>query len=98
MTLLLGTGESVLFAIVAESVGILGYFSDIGLASALIQQKKTVTTKELRTTFTIQQLLVFILLIVAGCIYPSISQSKSYGNKEMWIFYFPLLFLSCRLS
>lgn len=86
LTLLLGTGEVGLFAIVAESVGILGYFSDIGLASALIQQKKTVTTKELRTTFTIQQLLVFILLIVAGCIYPSISQSKSYGNKEMWIF------------
>ncbi len=85
LTILLGTGEVGLFAIVAESVGILGYFSDVGLASALIQQKESVTKKELQTTFLIQQFLVFIALLVVYLIYPRISLSKGYGSKEMWI-------------
>nr|MBP9817640.1 hypothetical protein [Candidatus Shapirobacteria bacterium] len=36
LSILLGAGDVGLFAIVAESVAILGYFSDVGLASALI--------------------------------------------------------------
>ncbi len=54
LTILLGTAEVGLFAIVAESVGILGYFSDVGLAAALIQKKSEVKKKELQSTFTIQ--------------------------------------------
>jgi len=86
LTILLGTGEVGLFAIVAESVGILGYFSDIGLASALIQQKDEVTKDELQTTFLIQQILVIVSLIVISFIFSKISVSKSYGSKETWIF------------
>ncbi len=85
LTLLLGTGEVGLFAIVSESVSILGYFSDIGLASALIQQKDPITRSEMQTTFVIQQLLVLIALIIVAIIYPKIAQSKSYGPQEMWI-------------
>ena len=85
LTILLGTGEIGLFAIVAESVSILGYFSDVGLAPALIQQRATPTLKQLRTTFFIQQLLVVIALIIVAIIYPKISQSHSYGAKELWI-------------
>lgn len=85
LTILLGTSEVGLFAIVAESVGILGYFSDIGLAAALIQQKDEVTIDELRTTFTIQQLLVILGLVVVAVIYPQIASSKGYGDKELWI-------------
>jgi len=85
LTILLGTGEVGLFAIVAESVGILGYFSDIGLASALIQKKETVTLSELRTTFFIQQILVLIALGVVALIYPQISLAKGYGSRELWI-------------
>ena len=85
LTVLLGTGEIGLFAIVAESVSILGYFSDVGLAPALIQQRIVPTLKQLRTTFFIQQLLVVIALIIVSLIYPQISQSRSYGAKELWI-------------
>lgn len=85
LTLLLGTGEVGLFAIVAESVGILGYFSDIGLASALIQQKEEPTTKELRSTFFIQQSLVLIALLLMFFIYPRVSQTKGYSQKELLI-------------
>ena len=85
LTILLGTGEVGLFALVSESVGILGYFSDIGLAAALIQKKDSVTKSELQTTFFIQQSLVIIALIIVAFIYPNISINKNYGSKEMWI-------------
>jgi O-antigen/teichoic acid export membrane protein len=85
LTILLGTGEVGLFAVVAEAISILGYFSDIGLASALIQQKDEVTKEQLQTTFFIQQTLVLVALSIVFLIYPSISSSRSYGSKEMWI-------------
>ena len=85
LTIILGTGEVGLFAIVAESIGVLGYFSDVGLASALIQQKEEPDTLSLRTTFTVQQILVFLCLVAVAIFYPSLSQSKNYGSREMWI-------------
>ncbi len=85
LTILLGRADVGLFAIVAESVGILGYFSDVGLASALIQQKETPSRSELQTTFAIQQSLVIIALIIVAIVYPQISLAKSYGPKELWI-------------
>jgi len=86
LTILLGTGDVGLFAVVSESVSILGYFSDIGLAGALIQKKEKVEKVELRTTFTIQQILVFIGLLVIGIFYSKYSASKGYGSREFWIF------------
>ncbi|MGI5841558.1 MAG: oligosaccharide flippase family protein, partial [Patescibacteria group bacterium] len=85
LSILLGTGEVGLFAIVAESVGILGYFSDVGLASALIQKKGKVSKEDLRTTFFIQQLLVITSLIVVSVVFSRLSQAKGYGSKELWI-------------
>ena len=85
LSILLGTAEVGLFAIVAESVGILGYFSDIGLASALIQQKDKILKRQLKSTFTIQQALVFISLFVLALSYHQISLKKGYGSKELWI-------------
>lgn len=85
LTIILGKGEVGLFAIVAESIGILGYFSDVGLASALIQQKEEPDKISLRTTFTIQQLLVFLCLLSVVIFYPEFSQHKGYGQKELWI-------------
>lgn len=85
LTVLLGTGEVGLFAVVSESIGILGYFSDVGLASALIQKKQTPTREELQTTFFIQQLLVLLGLIIFSVIYDRVSQSKNYSLPEFLI-------------
>jgi O-antigen/teichoic acid export membrane protein len=52
-----------IFFIVSAIINFLAYFSDIGLAAALIQKKEKVTETDLRTTFTIQQGLVLILLL-----------------------------------
>lgn len=85
LTVILGAGEVGLFAIVAESIAILGYFSDVGLASALIQQKDETNTTDLRTSFTVQQILVFIGITIIALIYPNIAKSNNYGDKEFWI-------------
>lgn len=86
LTILLGTGEVGLFAIVSESIGILGYFSDMGLASAIIQKKSAPSTQELRTTFTIQQLVVITGLLIVTSLYIPLALSKGYGPKENLIF------------
>lgn len=64
LTILLKQSEIGLFALIVEIIGILAYFSDIGLAAALIQQKDEVTREELQTTFLIQQILVVLGLTI----------------------------------
>lgn len=53
------------FYVVSAIISFLGYFSDIGLAAALIQKKEQVTQEELVTTFTIQQMLVGAAVILS---------------------------------
>jgi len=53
------------YFVVSSVIAFLQYFSDIGLAAALIQQKEAVTDEDLQTTFTIQQVLVVTAVIVA---------------------------------
>lgn len=57
-----------LFYVVSAIIAFLGYFSDVGLAAALIQKKEHLTREDLVTTFTIQQLLVgtAVILTLAG--------------------------------
>lgn len=61
-----------IFYVVSAIISFFTYFSDIGLAAALIQKKESLTEKDLQTTFTIQQVLiislVFILFITANYI------------------------------
>ncbi len=53
------------YLIVSSVIAFLQYFSDIGLAAALIQQKDAITQDELKTTFTIQQALVITACAIA---------------------------------
>lgn len=53
------------YFVVSAAINFLGYFSDIGLAAALIQKKEEITREELKTTFTIQQMLVITVVIIA---------------------------------
>src|SRR3989338_10740183 len=54
-----------IFFVVSAAIAFLSYFSDIGLAAAIIQTKEAITDEELRTTFTIQQILVVSVVIIA---------------------------------
>lgn len=66
----LGKYEFGVFAIVSAIINFLVYFSDIGLAAALIQKKEKPTDIDLKTTFTIQQILVFVLIGIVFLLTP----------------------------
>lgn len=74
LTVFLNPSEFGIFFIVSAIVNFLAYFSDIGLAAALIQKKEKVSEKDLRTTFTVQQLLVLIILIIIFAATPLFSK------------------------
>lgn len=65
LTILLSPSAFGVFFVVSAAIAFLSYFSDIGLAAALIQKKESITEKDLRTTFTIQQILVVTLVLLA---------------------------------
>lgn len=52
-------------------ISVLNYFSDIGLAASLIQ-KKEITEEDVKTTFTVQQLLILTLIFIAFLLTPFI--------------------------
>jgi len=64
LTVFLDPSEFGIFWIVSAIVNFLAYFSDVGLAAALIQKKEKINDKDLKTTFTIQQGLVITLLVI----------------------------------
>ncbi|MCH7951993.1 oligosaccharide flippase family protein [Patescibacteria group bacterium] len=62
LTVFLSPREFGVFFVVSAVVNFLVYFSDIGLAAALIQRKERIKEEDLATTFTIQQILVLTLV------------------------------------
>lgn len=60
------------YAVVTSVIAFLQYFSDIGLAAALIQKKESPSQKDLATTFTIQQILVISACAIALFISPRV--------------------------
>ena len=85
LTTFLGPKEFGLYGLVVSIIVILGYFSDIGLAASLIQKKETPTINDLRTTFTIQQVLVLILVTSTIILSPFIKNYYSLGTSEYWL-------------
>ncbi len=75
-----------IFAIVSFIVfTFLAFFSDVGLGAALIQKKEDLTDQDVRTTFTVQQLLVTALLIIAWVTSPWIASIYNLGNQGIWL-------------
>src|SRR3989344_5183254 len=52
------------FFVVSAFINLFVYFSDIGLAAALIQKKEELTKEDLSTTFTIQQSIILTLIAI----------------------------------
>src|SRR4030042_6407021 len=70
LTVFLSPSEFGVFWIVSAIVNFLAYFSDVGLAAALIQKKEGISSNDLKTTFTVQQFLVLTLLLVLVLLTP----------------------------
>lgn len=62
------------YFVVTAVIAFLAYFSDIGLAAALIQKKEQLTKEDLTTTFTIQQILVIGACLIALFLSPYLSR------------------------
>lgn len=86
LTVFLSPKEYGIFFVVSAVVNFLVYFSDIGLAAALIQKKEDVTQDDLKTTFTIQQVLVLSLTILALFFSSSITSFYNLSLTGLWLF------------
>ncbi|PIS09406.1 hypothetical protein COT75_01870 [Candidatus Beckwithbacteria bacterium CG10_big_fil_rev_8_21_14_0_10_34_10] len=99
ITVFLGKKEFGLFILVSAMIDILAYFSDVGLAAALVQKKEEPTTKEIRSTFTIQQILVLLLLVLIFILSPLIKQFYNLDKAGMMLVYsFSLAFFLSSLK
>ncbi len=76
-----------IYGIVVQIVGLLVFFSDIGLAASLIQRKDEPTRKDLSTAFTVQQLLSWIIVGVAVSISFLPAISAKLGSDGTWLLY-----------
>ena len=87
LTVYLSPSDFGVFFIVSSLVIFLNYFSDIGLAASLIQKKEEPTVNELRTTFTIQQILVLLIIIPAFFLSGSIGRFFNIEAHGIYLFY-----------
>jgi len=86
LTLLLSPAVFGIYYVVSAIISFLGYFSDIGLAAALVQKKEAVTRDDLVTTFTIQQALVIVLSAVAFVGSGLVADFYQLDTAGVWLF------------
>lgn len=86
LTLLLTPSIFGVYYVVSAVISFLGYFSDIGLAAALVQKKEALTEEEITTTFTIQQSLVIVLVVISFIFSGFIAQFYHLNDAGVWLF------------
>jgi len=86
LTLLLTPTIFGVYYVVSAVISFLGYFSDIGLAAALVQKKEDLTTEDIQTTFTIQQLLVGSAVTIALFFSYKIGDFYMLDASGVWLF------------
>lgn len=87
LTVFLSPEEFGVFWIVSAIVNFLSYFSDIGLAAALIQKKEKVLESDLRTTFTVQQILVVCVITLLVLASPILTKFYSLSDGGRMLLY-----------
>jgi O-antigen/teichoic acid export membrane protein len=83
------------FGIVTQVIALLVFFSDIGLAAALIQKKQEPTQEDYKTAFSVQQLLSWLIFFVVLILTQFSFITDKIGLAGNWIllalgFSFPL--------
>ncbi len=98
LSVYLQTWELGVFWAVSEIVGFLGYFSDVGLAAAVIQKKAKPKLNELRATFTAQQLLVISSVLIAFALTPALEKRFDFENGRFLYWMLLLGFITSSLK
>ena len=74
------------YFVVSAAIAFLSYFSDIGLAAALIQKKEAITRQDLITTFTLQQILVISVVLIALLLSNFVGDFYHLGKDGVFLF------------
>lgn len=85
LTVFLAPAQFGIFFVVSAAVNFFGYFSDIGLGAALIQKKDRLVSKDLETTFTVQNSLVLILLVIIFLSTPFFQQWQHLDQEAIYL-------------
>ena len=86
LTIFLSPSVFGVYFVVSAAIAFLSYFSDIGLAAALIQKKEPITDDDLKTTFTIQQALIITVVIIALLLSGFIKSFYNLDNEGILLF------------
>lgn len=81
LTILLSPSAFGVFFLVSAVISFLSYFSDVGLAAALIQKKEEPTRDELVSVFTLQQLLIGSIVAIAFFSSSFLSSFYQFGSS-----------------
>jgi len=81
----LGSETIGIFGVVNSIIAFLSYFSDVGLAGALIQKKEQLTQEDLTTTFTIQQILVGSAVSIGLLLSPFLADFYHLDMSGTWL-------------
>src|SRR6266851_3412138 len=76
-----------IFFVVSTINIFLSYFQDIGLAALIVQKKEQPTVEELRTTFTIQQVLVVSIVIITFLLSPLFAHMFHLTQDGLYVLY-----------
>lgn len=76
-----------IFFVVTTINVFLAYFQDIGLAALIVQKKSEPTLQELRTTFTIQQILVITIVLLGFIFSPWIEKLFHLTDEGLYVYY-----------
>lgn len=91
LTIFLTRKEFGVFIIASSVIEILTYFSDIGLAGALIQKRGKLIKEEIEATFTVQETLVLLGIGVAFLMSDSIRDFYGFNRDGLMLIYALLL-------
>jgi len=87
LTVFLEPSQFGIFWIVSAIVNFLAYFSDVGLAAALIQKKEKIIREDLNTTFLVQQVLVIVLLVFLYKVTPLLQNYYDLSQEGLLLLY-----------
>lgn len=82
---LLSVESNGIFNIATAIITFFAFFSDVGLAASLIQKKEKVSPEDIKTTFTIQQIIVGILSLIVIFGAPIFGDIYNFNNDGVWL-------------